>query len=110
MNKPSRMTVVLFLTGLFGLCGVHTSLAAGDADAGAAKATACGACHGTDGISNNELWPHLAGQREAYLVKQIKEFRDGVRSEPTMIGFVANLTDQDVEDLAAFYANQAACP
>lgn len=77
---------------------------------GQTKAAVCAACHGPKGISVNPLWPSLAGQQEAYLAKQIKEFRDGVRVEATMQPFVANLTDQDVADLAAFYASLSPCP
>lgn len=77
---------------------------------GATKAAVCAACHGPKGISVNPLWPSLAGQQEAYLAKQIKEFRDGVRVEATMQPFVANLTDQDVADLAAYYASLSPCP
>ena len=77
---------------------------------GATKAAVCAACHGPKGISVNPLWPSLAGQQEAYLVKQIKEFRDGVRVEATMQPFVANLTDQDAADLAAYYASLSPCP
>lgn len=82
----------------------------GDKDAGQTKAAVCAACHGPKGISVNPLWPSLAGQQEAYLAKQIKEFRDGVRVEATMQPFVANLTDQDVADLAAYYASLSPCP
>ena len=77
---------------------------------GATKAAVCAACHGPKGISVNPLWPSLAGQQEAYLAKQIKEFRDGVRVEATMQPFVANLTDQDVADLAVYYASLSPCP
>ncbi|MYF30399.1 MAG: cytochrome c [Gammaproteobacteria bacterium] len=77
---------------------------------GATNAAVCAACHGPKGISVNPLWPSLAGQQEAYLAKQIKEFRDGVRVEATMQPFVANLTDQDVADLAAYYASLSPCP
>lgn len=82
----------------------------GNKDDGATKAAVCAACHGPKGISVNPLWPSLAGQQEAYLAKQIKEFRDGVRVEATMQPFVANLTDQDVADLAAYYASLSPCP
>lgn len=82
----------------------------GDARAGKAKAGLCAACHGPDGISVNPLWPSLAGQHPAYLAKQIRAFRDGERVEPTMQPFVQDLTDQDVEDLAAFYAELPRCP
>lgn len=82
----------------------------GDAEAGKAKAALCVACHGRDGISINPLWPSLAGQQGVYLAKQIRAFRDGERVEPTMQPFVAALTDQDVEDIAAYYASLSPCP
>ncbi len=83
---------------------------AGDPRAGRAKAALCAACHGMDGVSINPLWPSLAGQQRVYLANQIRAFRDGERVEVTMQPFVANLTDQDVEDLAAFYAELSPCP
>lgn len=83
---------------------------AGDPQAGRAKAALCAACHGMNGISINPLWPSLAGQQRVYLANQIRAFRDGERVEVTMQPFVANLTDQDVEDLAAFYAELSPCP
>lgn len=82
----------------------------GDPAQGKTKAALCAACHGVAGVSVNPLWPSLAGQQEQYLVKQIKAFRDGEREEITMQPFVANLTDQDVADLSAFYANLSPCP
>lgn len=82
----------------------------GDPQAGRAKAALCAACHGPTGISINPLWPSLAGQQPVYLANQIRAFRDGARVDVTMQPFVANLTDQDVEDLAAFYAEQSPCP
>lgn len=84
--------------------------AAGDAAAGASKATLCAACHGANGISINPLWPNLAGQQQVYLAKQIRAFRDGDRKEPTMAPFVGNLSDQDAEDLAAHFSGLKACP
>ena len=88
----------------------RSAVAVGDAEAGAAKAALCAACHGQNSISSNPLWPSLAGQQEAYLAKQIKAFRDGERVDVSMQPFVANLTDQDVEDLAAYYAALSPCP
>ena len=77
----------------------------GDAQAGREKAALCAACHGPEGISMNPLWPNLAGQHEAYLAKQIRDFRDGVREDVSMQPFVANLSDQDIADLAAWFAS-----
>lgn len=77
---------------------------AGDAAAGKAKSMTCMACHGAAGISPNGIWPNLAGQKEAYLVKQIKAFRDGVRVDPMMAPMVKVLTDTDIDNLAAYYS------
>ncbi len=77
----------------------------GDAEAGREKAALCAACHGPDGISANPLWPHLAGQQEAYLAKQIRDFRDGARQDISMQPFVADLSEQDIADLAAHFAS-----
>lgn len=82
----------------------------GDPKAGQTKAALCAACHGPAGVSVNPLWPSLAGQQEQYLVKQIRLFRDGEREEITMQPFVQNLSDQDIADLAAYYANLSPCP
>ena len=68
------------------------------------------ACHGPKGISSNPLWPNLAGQQQTYLANQIKAFRNGQRTDVSMQPFVANLTDQDIEDLAAYYASLSPCP
>ena len=82
----------------------------GDAKAGEAKAAGCTACHGKVGISTKTNWPNLAGQQEGYLVKSIKDFRDGIRTEVTMQNFMKDLTDQDVADLAAYYTGLSPCP
>ena len=77
---------------------------AGDAAAGKAKAMTCMACHGAAGISPNDIWPNLAGQKEGYLVKQIKAFRDGTRNDPMMAPMVKSLSDDDIANLATFYS------
>lgn len=79
--------------------------AAGDPEAGKAKSASCVACHGANGISPNDMWPNLAGQKEAYLIKQITAFREGDRQDPMMAPMVQPLSDQDIEDLAAYYSN-----
>ena len=83
---------------------------AGDAAAGKAKAAVCAACHGPAGVSVNPAWPSLAGQQPVYLAKQIRLFRDGERVELTMQPFVQNLSDQDIDDIAAYYASLSPCP
>jgi cytochrome c553 len=81
--------------------------AAGDAEAGKTKSAACTACHGPDGNSpNNPIWPKLAGQHPDYLEKQLMDFKSGDRKDPTMIGMVAPLNEQDMADLAAYFATQ----
>ena len=83
-----------------------TSAMAGDVAAGKAKSAICAACHGATGHSMNPLWPNLAGQKEMYLAKQIKAFRDGTRQDPMMAPMVAALSDDDIANLAAYFAAQ----
>lgn len=78
----------------------------GDAAAGEAKAAACGACHGADGNSMAPTFPRLAGQGERYIYKQLQDFKAGRRVNPTMQGMAFGLQDQDMADIAAFYAKQ----
>ncbi|MGY3968853.1 c-type cytochrome [Aeromonas enteropelogenes] len=82
----------------------HNARAA-DIEAGKAKAAVCAACHGVAGKASVPVYPHLAGQQEAYLLKQLKAFKDGSRKEPLMVPFMAPLTDADMENLAAYYAS-----
>ena len=85
---------------------LSSSVLAADIEAGKAKSATCVACHGPTGVSSNPLWPNLAGQHEAYLAKQIKAFRDGERNDPLMAPMVAALTDEDIANLAAYFAAQ----
>jgi cytochrome c553 len=84
--------------------------AAGDPDAGKTKSASCAACHGADGNSLNPEWPKLAGQHESYIVKQLFYFTDGERENATMKPMASGLTEQDMEDLGAFYASQTVSP
>ena len=77
---------------------------AGDAAAGKAKAATCNACHGANGISAVPTYPNLAGQKEAYLVKQMKAFKDGTRKDATMNAMAKPLSDADMANLAAHFA------
>ena len=85
--------------------GVTSVSAGGDAAAGKARAASCGACHGANGISANGMWPNLAGQKEIYLVSQLKAFRDGGRNNPMMSPMAKPLSDADIANLAAFYSS-----
>lgn len=78
----------------------------GDAAAGKTKAAACGACHGADGNSPAPTFPKLAGQGERYLVKQIHDIKSGARPVPAMAGQTDSLSEQDIADIAAYYAGQ----
>lgn len=80
--------------------------AAGDPQAGKEKAQACASCHGTDGNSENPAFPNLAGQYETYLLYALREYKNGGRDNPVMVGIAEPLADQDMQDLAAFFARQ----
>jgi cytochrome c553 len=102
MNKliGTTMKVAMAVT----LLTAGGQVMAGDAAAGKAKAATCGGCHGANGISGNDLWPNLAGQKAGYLSKQIKAFRDGKRNDPMMASMVKALSDEDADNLGAYYA------
>jgi cytochrome c553 len=76
---------------------------AADAAAGKAKAATCAGCHGAKGISAVPTYPNLAGQKAAYLVKQMKAFKDGSRKDPVMKPMMAPLSDKDMKNLAAYF-------
>ena len=101
------MKKVLILAGsmLLGLSQV-TAAQTGDAANGKELSVTCSACHGADGNSAAPTFPKLAGLGEKYLLKQMKDIRDGARPVPTMAGQVDNMSDQQLADLAAFYDSQ----
>lgn len=84
---------------------ISPSMAAGDSSAGKGKSAVCAACHGIDGNSPAEMFPKLAGQGEAYLVKQMNDFKSGNRKNAIMAPLVAGLSDQDIADLAAYFSS-----
>jgi cytochrome c553 len=95
-----------FIVALLGLCLANVSLAAGDAAAGKNKVASCGACHGNDGNSLIPVNPKLAGQGEKYLLKQLNDIQRGDREIALMVGQLDKLSEQDLADIAAFYAGQ----
>ncbi|MDJ0832599.1 MAG: c-type cytochrome [Gammaproteobacteria bacterium] len=97
-----------FKAVLIGLCGLLAGLSAqaADIEAGKAKSALCMACHGADGNSTNVIWPRLAGQHASYLAKQLRDYKSGKRVNATMQGMVAALTEEDMDNLAAFYSSQ----
>ncbi|MGP5282051.1 c-type cytochrome [Pseudomonas helleri] len=104
MNK---FFVSLLLTmGVSGIAQAASTALVGDAAAGQAKTAVCGACHGPDGNSMAPNFPKLAGQGDRYLLKQLHEIKDGKRQILEMTGQLTNLNDQDLADIAAYYASQ----
>ena len=84
--------------------------AVGSIDAGRAKSATCAACHGVDGNSVTPDWPMLAGQHASYIVKQLKAFKNGERTNVTMKPFADLLSDQDMLDVAAYFEAQKPTP
>ncbi len=96
---------IVALTGFF-LVGVFSYLTyAGDARAGRQKITTCQACHGLDGLSKNPESPNLAGQVESYLARSLEAYRSGERKNDAMNIVAKDLTDEDIADVAAYYAS-----
>lgn len=101
-----KKTVIAVLAAAFLGLTPNLLLAQGDASAGQAKSALCGSCHGVDGNSPLAMNPKLAGQSARYMVKQLQDFKSGARSGATMAAMVLSLSDQDMEDIAAWYASQ----
>jgi cytochrome c553 len=89
--------ILLILVGLFSL-----NVWAVDAKT---LSAACMACHGANGVSNSPIWPNLAGQKKEYLVKQLKAFKSGDRTDPLMNPLAANLSDEEIEALAQYFSS-----
>lgn len=100
-NECARIGLILVSAVLSGVAG-----AAGDPAAGSGKAATCTACHGPEGNSVNAEWPKLAGQIPEYLVKQLHDFKAGKRRDQMMSPMAQPLTEQDIQDLAAYYGGQ----
>lgn len=92
------------------LFGSVSAFAAGDAAAGKQKAATCAACHGADGNSSNAQYPKLAGQHASYLYKELMNFKHGQRVNAIMQGMVSGLSDQDMQNLAAYFSQQTMKP
>jgi cytochrome c553 len=94
---------ILCAWAVFGLAVSGTALA--DAEAAKAQATSvCAGCHGANGISAAETFPNLAGQKKGYLVSALKAYKDKTRNNPMMNGMAASLSDQQIDDLAAYFS------
>ena len=101
MNKIQYAVAVSLLALIPGM-----AFSAGNAAEGHNKSAVCQACHGATGTSTQPTYPNLGGQQQDYLSKALHDFRDGGRQNVIMNGFAANLSDTDIEDIAAWYADQ----
>ena len=98
--------IVIILASILITSLSNPILAAGDAEAGQAKSATCMGCHGLAGNSTIPNFPKLAGQGKAYIVKQLQYFKSGERGNAMMAGVALSLSDQDMEDVAAYYSIQ----
>ena len=99
-----KKLVCLSLFSLFLFAGA-SYINAGNAEKGKAKASTCGACHGTKGISSMSESPNLAGQQEQYLINALESYRDSTRDNEIMGPLAESLSDEDIENLAAYYSS-----
>ncbi len=102
MKTLSKITGALMM-GLLSM----SARAAGDYAAGQQKAKeVCSACHGIDGNSQTAMYPKLAGQWESYIIQAMKEYKSGERKNPIMGPMAAPLSEQDIENAAAYFSRQ----
>ena len=103
-----KMTVFAAMLCISGVFLAQTALADGDAERGAALGYTCLGCHGIEGYRNaypSYRVPKLGGQKAAYLVIAIRGYRDGTRAHPTMAAQASSMSDQDIDDVAAYLAS-----
>ena len=105
--RTSRFGWGLVLAGLSVLCGSAGVHAQAGVAAGKAKAQACAVCHGALGLSQIPNAPNLAGQPEVYLAEQLKAYRSGKRNHEVMSVIAKPLSDEDIDQLSAWYASLA---
>jgi len=106
MKKRSFALCLLLSSAVVSASDTGTAKIVGDAAAGKEKTAVCAGCHGVDGNSIAPTFPNLAGQHIDYLAKEMGYFKDGSRKNAIMAPMVAALSDQDMADLAAYYAQQ----
>jgi len=97
---------IVIISAVISVLAPSMVLAQGDAVAGQAKAALCATCHGNDGNSDLAINPKLAGQNANYIIKQLMDFKSGARPSVTMAAMVLSLSEQDMQDIAAWYASQ----
>ena len=101
----TRQICISFTLTLLLIAPISFSMA-GDVEAGKSKSIVCSACHGQDGNSINPLWPSLAGQHKQYTIHTLRAYQNGTRVDAVMQAQVMALTEQDLEDIAAYYNAQ----
>lgn len=96
----------LLLTGMTG-CSIYGAKSAAQTPAAAEKTAyyLCGGCHGPEYVRVNFMSPKIIGQKQSYLAEKLRDYRDNKRIDPFMNGVSADLSDQEIESLAAYYAN-----
>ena len=99
----SMKTIVI---AAFLAVALPAAASSGDAEAGKKKSTPCAACHGANGVSASPDFPNLAGQYEDYIAKALSHYKNGKRKNPIMQAQVANLSQKDMLDLAAYFSSQ----
>jgi len=103
--KTAKLKALLFLS-VAGVALPTMVSAEGSVAAGMEKAVTCEACHGQDGRGVDPTYPNLAGQYESYLIKALSDYRSGTRTNPIMAGMALPLSNQDIEDLASWFASR----
>ena len=98
-------THVILAVSLAALSVAGPASAAGDAAAGKKKALMCTACHGANGIATLPEAPNLAGQNPIYMIKALRDYKSGERKNAQMTVVAGTLSDQDIEDLSAYFAS-----
>lgn len=106
MKNLFTKNVVILASTLILAASASMGHAQGNAAAGESKVVVCGACHGATGNSTVAENPKLAGQNARYLLKQLQDIKSGARNVALMTGLLNNSSDQDLQDIAAFYAAQ----
>jgi len=109
-KKPARFGLCSALLLGAALLAPSAEAQEGSVEAGRAKSATCAACHGVDGNSVTPDWPMLAGQHASYIVGQLRAFKDGERTDVTMKPFADLLSEQDMLDVAAYFAAQKPTP
>ncbi len=103
--KAARLVIFGFATAGLAAANAH----AADVEAGRAKVKeVCAACHGEDGVGTMPDYPKLAGQHRDYLAKALRDYKSGLRKNPIMAGMVGTLTQEDIDNVAAYYGSRPA--